>query len=88
MLNYKKTEGVLVAQKKDGKFLYLEFSPGATTPHYVDNPIDATYIKPHDIDVIHDAPYYFENSPRMRDWLKDCKMVRMGICTKAVLKLC
>lgn len=87
MINYNKIETVLVAQRKDGKFLYLECEPATTTPHYIDNPIDATHVKPrHGIDKVHDAPYYFENSTRMRDWLKDCEMIRMEIRTEATTR--
>ena len=86
MATYHKTELVLVAKHDNGSFLYLECSPGATTPHYIKNPINATYIRPYSkSDEIHNASYYFENSARMRDWLKDCIMVIMEIRTEALI---
>ncbi len=86
MANYTKTKTVLVAKKEDGTFLFLDCAPGTTTPHYVDNPIDATYIEPGTgFEKIHNAPYYFENSSRMRDWLQGCKMVVMEIRIEATI---
>lgn len=80
-------EKVLLARRiTDSKFLFLEETFSTTTPYFVDEPELATRKIPYnenDFSHPHDAPYYFENSERMRNWLKDCVMVAFEITTTA-----
>ena len=78
-------ERVLLAKRKDGKFLRLYESQPATGWDYVDEPELAKRVHPHK-DHFYDpqpALYYFENSLRAREiWLKDCEMVPYEITTE------
>ena len=80
----------LVAMNGEGKFFTLQFDCETTTPGITDNLIDAYAVHPPkdivcesgrtiklDDGIIHPAPYYFENSDRMRRWLEGFRMVRV-----------
>jgi hypothetical protein len=83
---YKKTQKFLVAfRQSDGKFFGLEESFAITQPHYVDHPADAKLISPSPADLLEakEAPYYFENTARMRHWLKGFKMILVMLTSTA-----
>jgi hypothetical protein len=87
---YKKTERILVAVRSDGKFFGLQKGPATTSPFYTDHPVDAERVQPWMIqkdEPLRDAPYYFENSDRMRRWLKDCRMVWVNLEITATAEL-
>lgn len=85
-MEYEKTEHFLAAMRDDGKFLSLDESFATTSPGYVDHPADAKRIEIYSqTDKLEEAPYYFENSARMRHWLKGCKMVRVTLHSTAKL---
>jgi len=63
---------------ESGKFFNLIEDVRTTTPEVVDHPYDAKKIFPHneeDFENPKPAPYYFESSDRMREWLKGFRMV-------------
>lgn len=74
-----KTVKCLVAiEVESGKFFNLIEEVRTTTPELVDHPYDAKKIFPHNEEEFENpkpAPYYFENSYRMREWLKGFRMV-------------
>jgi hypothetical protein len=82
---FEKTETVLVAVNEQGIFFGLYETPAATSPREAKHPADAYIIHPHDktLQNIQPATYYFENSDRMRTWLKGFKMVAVKITTVA-----
>ena len=66
------------------KYFGLEESFAATSPLYLESPWKAKKIMPHELAPklftdIKEAPYYFENSDRMRDWLKGFEMIKITI---------
>jgi len=83
----------LLAQRKDGKFLRLDEGRHATSYDFVDEPERATRrtlwdAKDEDYKNPKEAPYYFENSYRAREyWLKDCVMVAYEITTEINAKI-
>ncbi len=76
-MSHSLTRIYLVAQREDGKFLALDETFGATSPHYVDTPQEAKKINLDAIpkEPLHPPTYYFENSYRAREWVENCKMV-------------
>lgn len=71
-----------VAQHNETKkFFRFVHGTGACTTGHVDHPSDCAegqyrpYDKEDRLKPLREAPYYFENSDRMRHWLKDHKMV-------------
>ena len=68
----------LVAMNEDRKFFKVHESFSATSIELVDHPYFATLIEPYNEDE-YLAPkmprYYFENSDRMRGWLKGFVMI-------------
>jgi len=81
----KKRLKFLVAMNNKGKFLGLQESFATTSPFECEHPYDAKKMFPYIINDkmltpdywtnIQAPPYYFENSERMRTWLKGYKMV-------------
>lgn len=64
------------AAMKAGKFFALEIEYATTTPSWVNHPADAHRIHPHNTEGgLREPEYYFENSDRMKEWLKGSKMV-------------
>ncbi len=77
---------VLIAKRKDGKYLSLDECAATTHESFVDDPVLAKHIPCDYEDLLkpHEATYYFENTYRAREiWLKDCIMVRFEIITTA-----
>jgi predicted metalloenzyme YecM len=69
----------LSAINNNGKYFGLRESPSSTSPFECDHPYDAYKHFPYGgfekLEKIMPATHYFENSSRMREWLKDYKMV-------------
>jgi hypothetical protein len=79
----------LVAQNVNGMFLGLHESFATTSPFECDHPYDAKKVFPYGDDGltnIRPAPYYFENSDRMRNWLQGYKMVIVEMTINAEIK--
>ena len=72
------TKRYLVAKRHDGRYVGFIETFSTTSPTYMDTPFEAKLIEPscqHEFINPFPATYYFENSDRMRHWLKGCKMV-------------
>ena len=83
----KKSITCLVARNKAGKFFGLNQGIATTSVFECDHPYDAKkvflwekedYNKP-----FREAPYYFENSSRMRSWLEGFEMVKVHMTITA-----
>lgn len=75
-MTYQKTERFAVAMLSNGMFFGLNEDVSTTSPFFTDHPQYAYHVHPHNQDEpLRPAPYYFENSDRMRSWLEGCKMV-------------
>lgn len=64
-----------LAAERDGKF--FSFDPGTHTCSFswIENPTQVFTKVPYTGATIHEPPYYFENSARMRGWLEGSKMI-------------
>ena len=81
-MRYHATKKFLVARNNEGKFFALDEGPATTSPYTVDHPAFAKHITPYDPAELENpkpAEYYFENSTRMRSWLKGFEMVVVEI---------
>ena len=64
---------------KTNAYFGVEESFAATSPQHLASPLNAKKFPiPHD-GKIHPAKSYFENSDRMRSWLKGYKMIKIRI---------
>ena len=82
MTRYEKIDRYLVARNADGLYFALDEDVATTTPNWVGNPIDAKLVTPHSVEDFNKprpAPWYFENSDRMRRWLGTATMVAITI---------
>jgi hypothetical protein len=70
----------LVAVSPDGKYFGLNESYATTSPYSTESAFDAELIPYKDNSEIHYPTYYFENSNRMKDWLRGYKMNLITIC--------
>lgn len=74
----KKKLKFLVAQHENGMFFGLDEDYSTTSDKQVEHPYDAKKIFPYSefgFQVMKEPEWYFENSYRMKNWLKGCKMV-------------
>ena len=82
------SERVLLAKRKDGKFLRLDEQRNTTTYDFTEKPELAKRVyarNSEDLDNPKQAAYYFENSHRAREfWIKDCIMVCYKITTEVI----
>ena len=86
MKTYRKNDKYAVAINKDGKFFGLRESYSTTSPFTTDHPSNAKKVRPHREDEeLQPAPYYFENSHRMRHWLEGYEMVWIEEDTSAIV---
>jgi hypothetical protein len=74
----------LVAVNGDGKYFGLKETQHTTSPFVTDDPLEAKRFGVNSEDDLfnpHEATYYFENSDRMRYWLKGFKAIPIEIST-------